>query len=357
MYNFLLKTEISEKTLLPCYFFYGEETFLAYQLINDIKKTLISPDNQDYNVERFNLEDHSWMDIIDLARTIPFFFSSRRIIIVEIIKGRGENISSLEEKILKDYFHSSISCTVLIIIFSGKLRKDASLLRIFSSFPQSLVCVKELKPLRDKALFSWMDRRFLSLGKSATIEAKKRLVELTGNDLSRLDNEMEKITTFLDERKTVELDDVNQVSGLIKSFFEWEISDNLTKADYEACLIVLNNLFREGIKPEYILGLIAKFFRDILLAKLYLKENDKDKKAIFKELKPHIREKFGKFYTDKFRDFFFLVDKISRRNLNHFLSELEKIDLNIKTSDVSAQTLLEGFLFDYCLHKRRERTI
>ena len=83
------------------------------------------------------------------------------------------------------------------------------------------------------------------------------------------------------------------------------------------------------------------------MAKLWVMEKQKDKKEIFKELKPQIQEKFGSFYTTKFRQFFSLVDGLSRPELTHLLQELEKIDLNFKTSDLSLQTLLEAFLLKY----------
>ena len=122
MYSFLLNKEISEKTLVPCYFLFGIETFLAYQFIDELKQSLISPDDQDYNVERFNLEDHSWMEVIDVARTIPFFFSSWRIIVVEIPKEKGEGLNTTEKKILQDYFSASpVTQTVLLIIFPDKI--------------------------------------------------------------------------------------------------------------------------------------------------------------------------------------------------------------------------------------------
>ena len=167
--------------------------------------------------------------------------------------------------------------------------------RLFSSLPSSLVYVKELKPLKNRALFTWMERKLATLGKRATHDAMARLAELAGNNLGRMDNEIEKISTFIGDKKIVELDDVNAVSGWIKSFFEWEILDNLEKADYEKGLIVLDNLFKESMRPEFILGLVAKFFRDVFLAKLWLREKEKDKKAIFKELKPQIQERFGAF--------------------------------------------------------------
>jgi DNA polymerase III delta subunit len=157
------------------------------------------------------------------------------------------------------------------------------------------------------------------MGKRATQDAMTRLAELSGNDLARLNNELDKISAFTGEKKIVEEDDVNAISGWIKSFHEWEIVDNLEKADFEKSLIVLDNLFKKSVRPEFILGLTAKFFRDIFLAKLWLREKDKDRKAIFKELRPQIQERFGGFYTNKFRDFFSLVDRTSMSDLERFL--------------------------------------
>jgi DNA polymerase III delta subunit len=355
--NYILNQEINQESVISCYFFHGEETYLAQQFTRKLQEVLISPDIQEFNLERFNLEEHSWMEIIDLARTIPFFLSSWRIIVVEASPGKNESLSQTEKTILKDYFVSPSSQTVMVIIFSGKIRKNSSLFRFFSSLPSSLVLIKELRPLKEKSLFSWMDRKLSSLGKAATPEAKKRVEELLGSDLRRLSHELEKLATFIGEKKTIELDDVNQVSGWAATSFEWELGESLEKADFEQSLVVMNDLFKEGIRPEFILGMMVRFFHEILLAKLWLKEKEKDRKAIFKELKPHIHEGYGRFYMIKFREFFSFVEKVSASELNHCLDELAKIDLKMKTSDASVQTLLESFLYEYCRLYRQERII
>ncbi len=348
MNSFLQGGELEEKDILPCFFYHGEESFLAEEFIQELKDLLISPEVQVYNIERFNLDDHSWMEIIDLARTIPFFLSAWRIIVVEIVKGQGESLSETEKSILSDYFDSPSNQTVLILIYSGRLRKNSSLFRFFSSLPKSVVSVKELRPLKQQALLDWIDRRVSAMGKTVTLEAKKRIEELVGRDLRSVNNELEKLITYVGEKNVIELDDVNQVSGWAKTFFEWEMQESLEKADFEKSLIVLNNLFKEGIRPEFIVGIIVRFYREILLAKLWLREKEKDRKDIFRQLKPHIHEGYGTFYRSKFQEFFDLVERLSVKDLNYFLEELGKIDLRIKTSDASAQTLLESFLFDYC---------
>jgi DNA polymerase III delta subunit len=205
------------------------------------------------------------------------------------------------------------------------------------------------------ALLNWIDKRFQELGKIASPETKKRIVEIVGNDLGRLYSEIEKIDTFAIDKKVIEVDDVNDVSGWFKTYAEWEMTDSLESADYEQCLRVLDNLFSEGTRPEYIMGVIVRFFRNILMAKLWLKENEKDKKEIFKEFKPQIKEKFGSFYTTKFRQFFDMIGSINQKDLTVLLNELEKVDLTYKTSGLSLQTLLEGFLLEYCRLRDRSR--
>ncbi len=346
--------EIREETLVPCYFFYGEENFPAYQFVDKLKESLISGEAQDYNIEKFSLEDNSWAEIIDTARTIPLFLTPRRLVVVEVPQGKRETLSQQEKDILKEYFSSPSSKTVIVIIFSGKLRRSTSLFKFFSSLSSSAARLIEMKPLKHKALMPWMDRTFSSMGKTVTFDAKRRLEELAGNDLRRLNSEIEKLTIFVDEKKVVELDDVNQVSGWVRTSPEWEIADSLGKADLTQSLIVLNNLYRDGTKPEIILGIMVKFFREIFLAQLMLKEKNTDKKAIFKELKPHIHENFGNFYVEKFREFFSFVERIPMKDLKHFLGELENVDLKIKTTGLNPRTLMESFLFDYCNVRKKE---
>lgn len=353
MYSFLLNKEVKEENLCPCYFFYGEDTFLAYQLVEDFKKKFLNHE-QDFNrVESFNLEENSWAQVVDAARTAPFLISSWRLIVVEVSEEKGRKLSSSEYQILREYFSSPSSQTILIIILSER-KKENKLINFLTSLPSSVVYSRKLKPLKGRALFSWINQQFMAEEKKATPEAQRRLRELTGGNLRLLSKEIEKIITYVGDKTPIELDDINQVCGFCKSSYEWEILDNLEKGDYEGSLLVLHNLFQERVKPEYMVGLVAKFFRDLLMAKLWLKEGVKNKKEVFKELKPQIKEKFGNFYTAKFNQFFSVVDSLSLENIDSFLNRLERIDLKIKTSGSEPQFLLEGFIREYCsLNKKR----
>ena len=360
MHSFLLNKDIDKKSVLPCYFFYGEEVFLAQQFLEELKDLLISEDQQDFGIERFDLDQQSWVDIFDSARTISFF-PTARIFVVNMAKRREklnkaamakrrEKLNLTDEKIIRSYFEDPTPQTVMVFIHPNKLPKSAAAVKLFSSLPASEVI--ELKPLRPLQISSWMDRRIGLSGKSVSMEAKTRLIELAGSDLSLINNEMNKIVTYIGDKTRIELDDVNQVSGWVKSFVEWEVTNNLEIRDYDQSLIVLDKLLnKEGAKPEFILGIIAKFFRELFLAKQWLRERSKDRREIFKLLRPQIQEKFGSFYRTKFSEFFKVADNISIEEISRFLEELERIDLTLKTTDLSPLVLFEGLLFQFCREK------
>jgi DNA polymerase-3 subunit delta len=355
MRNFLLGQDLREENLLPGYFFHGEEMFLARQFIRSLQNKLVSPDVQGISLENFNLGETTWRDIMDVARTIPFFFSPWRILVVEISSTEMEDLKPVEGNILKEYFASPTLKTILIVLFHGKIRRTKPLFRIFSSLSSSAVLIQEVKSLKNEALFEWIDQKLAAAGKRAGSEAVDRLTELVGGDLQRLDNELEKLVTYVGDKRSIELDDVNQLSDWNKDFLEWELAASLEKGDLERSLMILNKRFQEGDRPEHVLYNLASFLRDLLAAKVWLKEN-RDRKEIFGDLKPQITEKMGRFYWTKLHEFFSLVDSFSQKDVSRFLAELEQIDLKIKTSDVSAQTLFETFFYEYGGRIRRRKS-
>ena len=126
--------------VLSGYFFYGEESYLAYRFIDQLKRILFIDEESEPVVERFNLESHSWAEIIDSARSAPLLFSWSRLIIVESPPRKRENIptpkedlSSQEKELLEEYFASPVPDTVLAVIFPGKIKKTSGLIRFLST--------------------------------------------------------------------------------------------------------------------------------------------------------------------------------------------------------------------------------
>lgn len=354
----LLGREIREADVLPAYFFYGEDLFQAERFIRDLQRVLVSPDVQGISLERFELLETRWRDILDIARTMPFFFAPWRLLVVEVEQQNKKeseedplDLSATEQQIIKEYFGAPTQKTVLIVLFKGKIRKTSSLYRLFSSLPKSVVDMKELKVLKNESLYAWVDEKLVALGKRAGSEAIDRLLEMTGNNLQQLDSELEKLATYVGEKKTIDVADVNKLADWVKIYLDWELTASLERSDLEQALMILNKRFQEGDRPEHVLYNLVNFCRDLLAAKVWLREKQ-DRKDIFRELKPQITERMGSFYWTKQREFFNLVEGLSQKEIVRLVTRLEEMDLKLKTTDTSPQALFESFVWEYCLPRK-----
>lgn len=323
--------------------------------------------SDEQKIEKFELGQHTWKDIIDSARTLPLFSNSGRILQIESPPRKKdkqntptayEKLNSQDKLLLQEYFAAAVPGTVLAMIFPGKIKKTSDLVRFFNSLDSSCIRVEELRPLTGSRLNNWVGNTLKEAGKSGSEEAVARIVELAGNDLRRLHNELDKIVTFIGDKNYIEIDDINMVTGWVKSFVQWDLSDQLEKADYRQCLIALDNLLeKENIQDVMIIALLAGFFKDILLAKLRLKEGEMDKKAIFKEIKPQIHEGMGTFYRQHLDRLFHMTRSFSFPDLKYIINRLAQVDRQLKTSSLSFQDLMTGFFFEYCGMRKRKRAI
>ncbi len=136
------------------------------------------------------------------------------------------------------------------------------------------------------------------------------------------------------------------VSDWVKEFDEWEMTNALEAGQTGRAILILGKLMAEGVAPQLIMGYLASFFRDILLGRIGLAEG-RDRRQIFAEVRPQIKETWRQLYNEKFGNFFGVVDRLSEAELLRLLTALEEIDLRIKTTDSEAKPLLEAFLYDF----------
>jgi len=375
VYSPLVGAEVREDGLLACYFFYGEETFLADEFVGQLRDMLAASSGEDFRVDRFYLDESRWMDIIDAARSVPFLFHPWRLLVVGVPEKRatsdrsggkrGESegevekgakfLSEADQKIIRGYFADPAARTTIVVIMPGKVRKNDSIVRFFSSLPRNSVLVKEVKRLNPREIKSWADRTAQTLGKSLSEGAKDRLHEILGSDLRLLSNELEKLAIFVGDKRGIDEDDVNQATAWLRSYETYELDDVLTTADFEKGVAVLGHLFSEGEKPELIVGRLTSFFKNVLMAQTWLREKSKTRDEIFQDFFPYIQKFHSGLYDRKYGGFFAIVDGLTRSDLNSVLRKLQKADVKIKTTDSDKRTVLEVFLKEYCLLRDRKK--
>jgi DNA polymerase-3 subunit delta len=347
----VLNTGPAKKSVKAGYLFYGEELFPAREFIGRLKALLAEDAGGPAVEDRFDLEETGWRDIVDSARNVPFFFSPWRLIVVEASKAAQAELSADEESVLKEFFTDPTPKTVLVVMFAGKLGKTKPLYKLFDTLPESSVLVEDMKPLKAPGLVEWADRKAADMGKRISSEAVEQLMEIVGGDLQELDSELDKLATYVGDKTLIEQADVRAVTDGAKDFEGYELTDALEKGDIARALVILDRQIPEGGRGEMMLGTMAGFFRDILLGRIGLAQG-RDRREIFREIRPQIKEFWG-IYPDKLRHFFALVEVLRDDDFARLTADLERLDMTIKTSDSDPRALFEAFFCEFGRTVRR----
>jgi DNA polymerase III subunit delta len=370
---------LREGAILAGYLFFGEEEYLAEEFVADLGNALAASAGGEFHLNRMDLDETKWRDVIDAARTAPFLFEPWRAIVVRVPErktgsergldrragaegeeGKGSKyLSATDQKILKGYFADPPTRTVIVVIRAGRVRKDDAFVRFFQSLPKTAMSVTEIKRLNSAALMRRADEKARALGKTLTPGARERLFEVLGQDLRLMMNEVSKLAIFVGDKKGIEEDDVDQATAGQRSFQAYELDDALSAADFAKGAAILNDLFAEGERSEVIVGRLAGFFRNVLAAQTWLREKSRTKDEIFQTFFPYISRNFGDLYRRKYEDFFGVVDGLTPAELNALLRKLRQLDKTLKTTsskDAEEKVLFEAFLKEFCL-ARKTKTI
>jgi DNA polymerase-3 subunit delta len=368
---------LREESLLAGYLFFGEEDYIAEEFLEGLKRVLADPSGGELRLTRLDLDETKWHEVVDAARTAPFLFEPWRAIVVRVPEKKASSVRgpdtrpdaegeegraskylcAADQKVLREYFADPASRTVLVVIRAGRVRKDDALVRFFSSLPNAAFSTTDMKRLAAPALLRRADERARAFGKTLTEAARQRLFELIGQDLRLMLNEVDKLAVFVGEKKGIEEDDVNQATAGQRSFESYELDDALSAADFAKGAAILNDLLAEGARPEQIVGRLAGFLRGVLAAQTWLAEKSRSRDEIFQSLFPYISKNWGDLYRRKYADFFDVVDGFTASELNALLAKLRKADVRLKTTDADPRTVLEIFLREFALARKKKTII
>lgn len=348
---------IDETSVRPGYLLSGEDHFRAGEFVRRLRRSLPGPDGQPATARTFLLSDARWNDILDEARTIPFFFSPWQVLVAEGSGAKDAELEDAEKKLLQEYFRSPTPRTVLAVLFEGKIAKNRALYRFLSGLPEQAVEVIEFEPLKGAALVAWIEEKLRALGKAATREAIDVLVEAAGNDLGRLENEIEKLSAFVGEKGRIERSDAEQLVAGDRDFEFWALADSLDRMDVRESFRVIRKLFMDESAEAaelMLLGQLSAYLRDILAAREMVREG-RDRREIFRELRPGVPPGWREVYELRFGALFGAVDLIPRRDFDRLIRRLSEIDRLKKTTESSIRPMLEALIAEYAEIRRKGR--
>jgi len=196
--------------------------------------------------ERFSAAEHSASDIVSRASVLPMF-GSRRLLMVKSVNAWKKE----DAKLLKGYLKKPAPSACLVLAVDGKksdLEKDV----------QKHGCVVEFAPLTERSAPAWIQQRARRLGKGISRPAALSLVELAGVEAHLLVHELEKLSLYTGERRSIEEGDVREVVGSQRSFTIFQLTDYVGARQARQALTALDRLMLAGESPLGVLALLAR---------------------------------------------------------------------------------------------------
>ncbi|HCJ66586.1 MAG TPA: DNA polymerase III subunit delta [Elusimicrobia bacterium] len=316
---------LKENKISPVYLFSGEENYLKQEALKKIERTLLNAENKELNYNSYSASDIPPKVIIDTLATVPFL-AEKRLIVVENIDDWKEKD---EQQIINYLDKPSLnSCLVLT-----NRRVDSK--NLLHTKINQVGLIVNCKNLNEGEILFWIRKRFSSEEKTISTPAAQLLLELTGNNLSNLNNEIDKICLYNKEKREINEKIVFSLSAEGRIYQINELAKILYENKLEQTLKILNNLFIENERPEIILGAISRRIRQFIYA-LSFKEQELSDEEISTKLR---------IYKSYDPLFFKQVRKFDKKILVRFLEYCQQADYEMKTGKKTAQIALENLIF------------
>ncbi len=126
---------------------------------------------------------------------------------------------------------------------------------------------------QDTVMQATMDKALTQANKRIDKNARRRLLNWTGFDLSTLVGSLEKLISFVGERETITDADVTAVLKRTRKDPIFEFTNAVADRNLEAALFYMHSLLADGIHPLQLLAAAANQIRRLLLAKDYIERD------------------------------------------------------------------------------------
>jgi len=210
--------DIKAGNIKPIYFLMGEEPYYIDKLSDYIEDKVLTEEEKGFNQTVLYGRDVTIEDIVSTAKRYPMM-AERQVVIVK----EAQDLSRTIEK-LENYAENPMPSTVLVICYKYKTldkRKKATKLLAKNGI------VYESKKLYENQVGDWIKR--VLAGKKYSIEPKANamLVEFLGTDLSKINNELEKLQIILPKGSTITPHHIEENIGFSKDFNNFELLNAL----------------------------------------------------------------------------------------------------------------------------------
>lgn len=243
-----INTDIKNQTFQNLYLIFGEERYLAVQTKENLIRALTDPqDTMNYTVMEGKRTDPG--ELIELARTLPFF-AERRVILVE----DSGFFRSSQERLVN--FLPELPESTVLIFAESEVDKRGKLYKYIQKHGHAAECGRQ----KTETLVLWVGQKLKAEHKKITRSVMELFLSRTGDDMNVIANELEKLLAYTMDRTVISAEDVEAVCGSQVQGKIFAMIDAIAERNQQKALRYYQDLVMLREPPMRILALITRQF-------------------------------------------------------------------------------------------------
>jgi DNA polymerase III subunit delta len=241
----------------PVYWLEGEEEYYIDKAVSFAEHKILSDSEASFNLSIFYGKDANWADVVNACRRYPMF-AERQVVLLK----EAQQMKEVEK--LESYIENPLTSTVFIVSYKEK-KLDAR--KKFTKTVKENGVLLTTKKMYDRELPEWTQQLIHSKGLTISPKALALLVDHIGNDLIRIENEIDKLSVNLGKRTTISEDDIENYIGVSKEYNVFELQSAMAAKDLSRTIRIIQ-YFESNPKAapiQLILPSLYSFFSKVFM--------------------------------------------------------------------------------------------
>ena len=263
----VLKQQIRDKAFDRVYLLYGNEPYLIRNYARLLCEKVCGGKPDAFCFHAFDGKKCTSADFIMEAEALPLLTERKCVSVVDF----DFTALSKDEQTQLDEFWADIPETTVLVFSQPTVpvdqRKNAG--KALYAAIQKAGCTVELKKRDTNGLVRFLRSRARGQKKELSHELARYMIEVCGEDLQTLENEMEKVCAYCGGEE-IGQEDIDAVAVKLISADAFAMVRALLKGDYDSACRSLDQLFYQRVEPTILMGALSSIYVDAYRVKAAL---------------------------------------------------------------------------------------
>jgi DNA polymerase-3 subunit delta len=331
------RQEIESGKLRAAYYLRGDEDFLKRDLAEALVAAAVDPRTKDFN---YTLADAGELDAIEFAsllRTPPMIYGKRLFHLRD-----APRMSPKAREIAASFAKNPTADVILLIVDPRKWQDVPSAQRnpkLITDLTQAGAAVVTCWSLFEDELMRWVKAAFHKKGFAVSEKVASFFVEAVGDDLTRLEAEIEKLSTFASGEREVKISDIEAVTGRYREDTVYELAHFASEGRLGDAMRVLGSLKVLGEPHVRIVFWLGRHYME--LGRLLLEGNETRRRAYLEAKGKRPKEVLSRSLKE--------AALHSEGSVRKSLAEIYEADISIKRRGAEPNVVMDRLIVNLAM--------